>query len=105
MLLLKHHCPGLLSRSSNSICMRGHFVWDSLLLLCRGDVSGLLLCCHLLAGLLPSLSGEVRKFPEKHISPLPYLLLPHISNRAGEGSGKEHSVYFAQTSTQNKKFP
>lgn len=37
MLLLKHHCPGLLSRSSNSICMWGHFVWDSLLLLCKGE--------------------------------------------------------------------
>ncbi len=60
-----------------------------------GSVRVLLLCCHLLAALSQSVSGEVRRFPEKHISPLPHLLLPHISHRAGEGSEKEHAVYFA----------
>lgn len=67
-----------------------------------GNVRMLLLCCHLLAALSQSVSGEVRKSPEKHSSPLPRLLLPHISHRVGEGSEKEHAVYFAWTSTHSK---
>lgn len=103
VLLLKHLCPGLLSRSLSSICMWGCFVWDSLLLLWGMMCT----CCYCaaLCWLLLDRGAQGKWENRKHPSELcPIYCSPPICHRVGEGSEKEQPVYFAYTSTQNKIF-